>query len=72
MWGSITCCKDCAGRFPGCHDRCPAYQKQAAANEEAKKKHEAELGLTDQYFHDRERANRGRRPGDKKSRKEHE
>ena len=69
MWGSITCCKGCAGRFPGCHDRCPVYQRQKQQNEEAKKRHQTDLGLIDQYFRDRERAQRGRRPGDKSTQK---
>lgn len=33
---AIKCCKGCVApeRYPGCHDRCPEYQKEKAAHEE--------------------------------------
>lgn len=25
---TITCCKECRDRYPGCHDKCNTYQEQ--------------------------------------------
>lgn len=25
---TITCCKGCRDRYPGCHDKCNTYQEQ--------------------------------------------
>ena len=35
---AIKCCKGCVApkRYPGCHDRCPEYQKEKAEYEERK------------------------------------
>lgn len=36
----IKCCKDCHApkRYPGCHDKCPEYQKDKAIHDELKEK----------------------------------
>ena len=46
---SITCCKDCADRVPGCHGTCEKYLQQRAEYDaqkaEARKKLDVITGL---------------------------
>jgi len=38
----ITCCKDCAKRYLGCHDKCEDYLKQRKELDELNKKIKAQ------------------------------
>jgi len=56
VWGkcTITCCKDCADRVPGCHGTCEKYLKQKAEHDaekaEAKKKLDVISGLNESRY----------------------
>lgn len=56
VWGkcSITCCKDCSNRVPGCHGTCEKYIQQKAEYEdqkaEARKKLDVISGLNEARY----------------------
>lgn len=42
---TITCCKDCPNRFPGCHSTCEKYIQQKNEYEKAKAERKAKSAV---------------------------
>lgn len=49
---SITCCKDCSKRHPGCHSKCSKYIKEKSEWEEIRAKAHREQAYTTIYKSD--------------------
>lgn len=66
---SITCCKDCPDRYPGCHSKCDKYIKARAEYDAVLNEHrkhlDVSLALTQQRCDVIHKATKRRRYKDK-------